>query len=276
MPAFPFLKLPAELRVQIYRYLLRDDIYIDASKVLKERYWRCYDSDDLPENGMTYRDMYRVTAIGLHPAILSVNRQTYLEASRVLYSENCFKFFPSENVVSIHGIAAVIPFLEDRSEGSRHLIREIQCLYMETKTFIYPYQNGAEHDRVFAKTCDYLGQNLQLQQATLRFVCDNVRSVRSSVDFRLYMAYLDKHEWVQRLVPLVKKLKTFTLVGRGRGYAEVIKRILGAFGIASNGQCHLDWETTIYCEFNSDRDGSHPRFLSIPEYVTLSGRVLNK
>ena len=221
MPAFPFLKLPADLRVQVYRYLLHAlyDICIDSSEAAKKRFWRHCQGNDLLENGMTYRDMYRVTAIGLHPAILSVNSQTYLESTKVLYSENRFSFYHNDRLSSSSAIAAVIPFLEDRSEGSRRLIREIEYLHYVTK--FYPYPRVAEQDHVFAKTCDYLGQNLQLQHVTLVCVFRSTSALRTTADYKMYLANINKHDWMQRLVPLAQKLKTLALTGKEDGDADL-------------------------------------------------------
>ena len=202
---------------------------------------------------MTYRDMYRVTTFGLHPAILSVNWQTYLEAVRVLYAENCFKCYRpgllAGGACNI-AMAAVIPFLEDRSEGSRRLIREMEFLYIDSNSFHFYYRIGAERDRVFAKTCDYLGRNLQLQRVTLRFIGHFTSPVRSSVDCGLNLANLDKLHLVQPLVPFVKKLKTFTLLGWGNGITEFIhaaKTYLDSkMAEASNTPCQIQifqWES---------------------------------
>ena len=252
MPAFPFPRLPVELRVQVYRYLLHTihGIRIDSSEALRKEIWRRCEGGDLPEHGMAYRDMYRVTAVGLYPSILSVNWQTYLEAVRVLHSENRFEIYRCESPFDIIRMGATIPFLEDRSEGSRRLIREIEYLYVDAKSILYDYPLRVEHDRVFEKTCDYLGQNLQLQQVTLRFIGDFTSPVRSSVDCELCLANLNKLDLVQRLVPFVKKLKTFTLLGMGEDVTEFFyaaKTYLDSkMAEASNTPCQIQiaqWES---------------------------------
>ena len=250
MPAFPFLKLPAELRLRVYRYLLHAlyDICIDSSEAAKESFGPRFPGDDVGETGETYRDMYRVTATGLHPAILSVNRQTYLEATGVLYSENRFNFCAKENLTSFAAIAAVIPFFEDLSEGSRRLIREIKYLYIDTRFMLVSFWSIPSqpfHDRVFSETCTYLSQNLQLQQVTLRIVGPGTLLVRfrSSADYRMYLANLDTHDWIQCLVPLAKNLETFALI-RGKdedaGLAHAAHRYLNSkMAEASNTACQI-------------------------------------
>ena len=220
MPAFPFLKLPAELRTQVYRYLLHalHDICIDSSEAAKERFWRRAGREPSKIWKTSRKNRYRVTAIGLHPAILSVNWQTYLEATRILYSENRFSFRSDDDFCSVTTIDAVIPFLEDRCEGSRRLIREIEYFY----TVISSLRVDLEVARVFTKTCDYLSQNLQLQHVTLSLVAMFPQRTFSGAVCRMYPANLDKHGWVQGLVPLAQKLKTLTLIGKDDGDAELV------------------------------------------------------
>ena len=186
---------------------------------MKARFWRRFKDNDLSEDWETYRETYRVTAIGLHPAILLANKQTYLEATRILYSENRFSFRPYKHLNSATAIAAVIPFLEDRGEGSRRLIREIEYFYI----VINSPQIEAELDRVFAKMCNYLSQNLQLQHVTLNLASMSTKSILGSVHYRAYLANIHKHDWVQTLVLFAKKLKILALVGRDDGDAELVR-----------------------------------------------------
>ena len=216
MSAFPFLKLPAELRVQVYGYLLHalHHIRIDSSsEVVKDRISRRRRGNDHSEKGKTHRDMYKVIAIGLHPAILSANKQTNLEATRILYSENRFNFGLDARFSSISAIAAVIPFLEDRSECSRRLIREIEYVYSVSMSSNNLYRIIAGQDRVFEETCDYLCQNLQLRHVTLGLVRKFARYRFGSVRHEIYLASLHERDWIQSLLPLAKKLKGFTLIG---------------------------------------------------------------
>ena len=175
---------------------------------MEAKFPRRFKDNDLSEDWETYRETYRVTAIGLHPAILSANRQTYLEATRILYSENRFSFRPYKYMPSATAIAAVIPFLEDRCEGSRRLIREIEYFYM----VINSPQIGAEMDRAFAKMCNYLSQNVQLQHVTLNLASMSTKIILGSVLYRTHLANIHKHDWIQALVPLAKKLKILALV----------------------------------------------------------------
>ena len=168
-------------------------------------------------------------AIGLHPAILSVNRQTYQEASRVLYSENRFSFSSNDYLSCIHATAAVIPFFKHLSEGSRRLIRKIQYVYMDAKSLGLSHQFKAEQNRLLAKTCDYLDQNLQPQHVTLRYFFKYTFAPyaradfrNTMADFRLYNANVHKHDWTQRLRPFAKKLEALALIGEKKDRTEMI------------------------------------------------------
>ena len=148
---------------------------------------------------------YTVEATGIHRAILSVNRQTYLEASKLLYAENCFKFSS--------GNAPIIPFLEDRSEGSRRLIKQLEfCHYFYTFSPV-GLQDYIHLDHIFEAICSYLSKSLQLEHVTLRFFGLSTLDVRNSTSYKDYLSNIDKQSWVQQLVPLLKHLKTFKAVG---------------------------------------------------------------
>src|SRR5712664_1176146 len=65
--AFPFMRLPAELRLQVYRHLLRSKYELFMK--------RC---------------PYHSTSSDLHPSILRTCHQVHDEAVQVLYEENVF------------------------------------------------------------------------------------------------------------------------------------------------------------------------------------------
>lgn len=76
--------------------------------------------------------MYWVKVTGVHPAILSVNRQTYLEGSLIIYSEDRFNFCESA-LVPLSDNATIAPLLKDRPEGSHRLIKQIEYCYLLTE-----------------------------------------------------------------------------------------------------------------------------------------------
>ena len=177
-----------------------------------------------------------MTAIGLHPAILLASRQTYLEASGILYSENSFLcrvkidelFFARANPAGANpaGLApAVIPFLEDRSEVSRRLIKKIGFSYVFDESTLDVCRDLADQDYGFERICDYLGQNLQLEHVTLDFHIACTLKVRSDAPYKNYVPNLDKQSWVQHLVPLVGKLETFKVIVWCDDYLDMARAV---------------------------------------------------
>lgn len=226
---FTFLKLPAELRVQIYRYLLlaHDDIHIGTIKAdpVRASQWllrRRFPDRSGSQGSKDYGKMttYWVEAIGVHTAILLVNRQTYLEGSRIIYSENRFNFCESD-YVPLTDNAAMIPFLKDRSEGSRRLIKHIKYSYSIMIRGIFNPQWSADQDHAIEEICTYLRQALQLEHVTLTVFDQCLCQFRSLQLYKDYLVTLDKQRWVQTLVPLIQNLDTFTVIG---GYGNELVR----------------------------------------------------
>lgn len=141
----------------------------------------------------------------------------------VLYSENRFIFrglgFHSE----VYSNAAIIPFLEDRSEGSRRLIKQIEysySYYFLIRTLIRSDAFLMKLDHSFEETCNYLSQNLQLEHVTLKFYDTLLLGYNVSKDCQLAV---DKQNWVQQLIPLVKNLDTFTLISEYGSLNEMLR-----------------------------------------------------
>ena len=141
---------------------------------------------------------YQVDAIDIHPAILSVNRQIYLEASQVLYSENQYSFNEFDYLRRWIPCQAMMSFLQDRSERSRRFIRRIEFNYYE------------DEEAQFREECAYLSRNMkQLRRVTLRLYLTYERPYES------YLSNLDQQSWIQQLVPLVYNLETLQLCPDG-------------------------------------------------------------
>ncbi|KAK1145749.1 hypothetical protein N8T08_003987 [Aspergillus melleus] len=105
---FPFLDLPSELRVMVYRYLLCfDEVHFSGKSLQHSHIERRRDGlwwQHNPNNNLL--------------AIMSVNRQIYHEARWTFYTENRFSFERFENLpVFLVGIGA---------ENAR-LLRSVSC-----------------------------------------------------------------------------------------------------------------------------------------------------
>ena len=228
MTAFPFLKLPAELRVRIYRYLLHAHREICIGDVIpgsfwpsRGSYWRHFLNEGGAPSAKTLRPKtikYSVIAIGVHSAILSANQQTYLEASRVLYSENRFRLGVFLHETSCDVREAMMPFLEDLTRNSRRLIKQLEITF-----FIAPclhYMSMWSHTvSLFEDACIFLCQFLDLDHLTLGFQClvmDCADTAAPHEDCPFTM----KRQWLQQLVPLIRNLKTFEIVERHPLYAD--------------------------------------------------------
>lgn len=166
---------------------------------------------------------YGVTADGIHPAILSANKQTSLEASRILYSENRFSFKVDE-LDDWTATMTVVPFLEDRSQGSRHSINEIEyCFFVNMCTFELDL---ATADGQFKEFIHYLNKNLQLEHLTLSLfgLFDRADYMVLGKDFRgNLLSGVKFTRWVQYVIPLVKKLESVTVIAKGGGDPSVAR-----------------------------------------------------
>jgi len=134
----PLLRLPAEIRLDIYHHLLLSD----GAKTLAIRN-RTQRDGSKPPNKLappfkmfgrtiprrsTAETPYRLkTDVEIHSAIMCVNRQTHLEASELVYGKHCFDFGED--------IEAVVPFLEDRTLEARRQISEISVQLKPAKSY---------------------------------------------------------------------------------------------------------------------------------------------
>ena len=170
----PFLEVPLEIRIQIYRLLLHNGKPIcmepgsryQTSKTCKldpgyGSKGSIYSSPPEEEfRTYTVPSSYSDRLQGAQLGILSVNRQ----ASEVFYSENCFRFIQPP----FGGNSSMIPFLEARSPESRKLIRTIEfeyALYASFDRYKSWYCDVCEP--LFKETCIHLARHLKLQNLTL-------------------------------------------------------------------------------------------------------------
>jgi hypothetical protein len=112
----PFLRLPAEVRVCIYRYLLPSEnskfkLYTDCDSTYTDRKWSVTRSSSALRPG---------TNISKHSlSILRTNRTIYYEALSVLYSENTFHFVGTN-------FLPVIDFIRRLSPDAKELVRQLK------------------------------------------------------------------------------------------------------------------------------------------------------
>ncbi|KAF9871491.1 hypothetical protein CkaCkLH20_11138 [Colletotrichum karsti] len=125
----PLMRIPAEIRLLIYGYLLddggqkrlaiRNKALHQLSGISLSAYRRSpYRVIERSFHRQCFETTYHMaTKTKLHPAIMAVNRQIHRETSHVLYGTHSFDFNGD--------IEAVVPFLRDLTPASRALIQEI-------------------------------------------------------------------------------------------------------------------------------------------------------
>ncbi|MCJ1350545.1 MAG: hypothetical protein MMC33_000526 [Icmadophila ericetorum] len=172
-----FLRLPTEIRLIVYNYLLVDGYnYLTDSQAggKKKRilistvnYTR---EKDGPLSRSTYRviaDRFRARSIestykvrnkpDLHPAILRVNSQIHAEAASVLYSQHTFDFGSD--------IESMVPFFRDRTSIDLASIKRIAM----TKSSL---SNLRDFDRCeWRNMCQFISKNMHLDELHLYFIC---------------------------------------------------------------------------------------------------------
>jgi hypothetical protein len=132
-----FMRMPAELRLMVYRHLLspctEDRVYIKT----RERYWKKpeHSRDETPRRTSYYaldrrslgRCSYKTTygldggegehATAMHPAIMAVNRKIYEETTYLLYASHNFHFGQH--------LDAVGPFIGDLTPSTKNLVHSL-------------------------------------------------------------------------------------------------------------------------------------------------------
>lgn len=163
----PFLKVPAEIRLQIYKLLLSDhddktlhlrteNPSIYAKRKREERH-RCkfrYIADRMRNRSAesTYC-LENGNDKELHAAILGVNRQIHNEAAHVLYSGHVFDFGMD--------IESILPFFQDLTPAALDSIKHMSIMKRSL-----PYTK--DFDRCeWRNACNFISKNVKLTQLDL-------------------------------------------------------------------------------------------------------------
>lgn len=132
----PFFKVPLELRIEIYRYLLRSPrvIYVRNSPHVRNdppyefvsvRVIQFKDAEEeMHSKGQLHRDIkFKEATLGNSPkkeiesAILLVNKQTSLEARCIIYAENSFVFQVPEDPAIPLRMFSTTPSLAEKHQN---------------------------------------------------------------------------------------------------------------------------------------------------------------
>ena len=166
MATAPFLKVPAEIRLIMYKLLLSDPKYMILHIRTEEPsiYERCkwemrrrssfrYIADRLRSRSAESTYCLDRSPGDIHCSILSVNQQIHAEASHVLYSEHTFDFGKH--------IECILPFLQDLTPTAFSSIKRLNIAKRSL-----PYTK--DFDRCeWRNACAFVSQNLGLVQLDL-------------------------------------------------------------------------------------------------------------
>jgi len=205
----PFLRIPTEIRLQIYDHLLSGPstptLHIHTS--LPDHH-----TSHPPTRRSTYNILttgffsqsrttsYRLASpVSLSPCILAVCRQIYFEALPLLYSTHTFDFGSD--------IEAIAPFFDDLLPGTRRMVKGLNM----TKRASWRLR---EYDiSAWAHVCGYLATHCALQTLTLRIASAKLSGgweegmhKYSASDFKtLQTVKYEGLEWVRELIKIGKR-----------------------------------------------------------------------
>lgn len=199
-----FLRIPVEIRMLIYEYLLNDGgnrsiaIRNKSRKEFQDYQKKQRSVYRIVERSfarMAYETTYCVdnedSNWGMHTAIMCANRKIREEASYFLYGRHSFHFGED--------LEAVVPFLDDKTLTTQDMLRDI-VLYKRSPTI------GEADSYDWAAICRYLRSGRKLNKLTLvieggrpRQEWDGPQELSVS-DFRLlYATRHESLEWAREL-----------------------------------------------------------------------------
>ena len=161
----PFLRIPTEVRLQIYSLLLTNHDHPNISIRTEHAFIWELRKDELRRR-TKYRhmaDRFRARTMestyhlvenpGIDASILRTNRQIHTEASDVLYSHHIFDFSTD--------IESIVPFFSDLTPAALSSVKRI-CLIRRA----LPYTK--DFDRCeWGNACAFISQNMNLAQLDL-------------------------------------------------------------------------------------------------------------
>ncbi|KAF4630363.1 hypothetical protein G7Y89_g7780 [Cudoniella acicularis] len=159
----PFMRLPCELRLQIYNLLFDDknnkifEIRNEDPEVFKRR-----DAPKRTAYRVIGRDLVRqslpttyhlVTDVDIHTSIMAVNRKIHQESSHLIYGRHTFSFGKD--------IEAIVPFFSDLTLPTRPLIADISLIKQGS---VY----SRDYDRCeWGNMCEFLRNDMHLDSLKL-------------------------------------------------------------------------------------------------------------
>ena len=166
MATAPFLKVPGEIRLNIYKLLLSDhmdmtlcirteelSIFERRKRNMRRRSKFRYIADRMRSRSAESTYCLDRSSGDIHSSILGVSQQIHAEASHVLYSEHTFDFGTD--------IESILPFLQDLTPAALSSIKRMNIVKRSL-----PYTK--DFDRYeWRNACAFISQNLHLIQLNL-------------------------------------------------------------------------------------------------------------
>jgi len=212
-PDDPFLRIPIEVRLQIYSLLLTNhDQQTISIRTEHASLWELRKHESRRRTKYRHMaDRFRARTMestyhllqnpGIHASILCTNRQIHIEASDVLYSHHIFDFGTD--------IESIVPFFSDLTPTALSSVKRISLLKRAL-----PYTK--DFDRCeWGNACAFISQNMKLAQLDLMIEGGKPESKWESretyckEDFEL-IADFDGMEWA-RPVSAIKGLEVLNV-----------------------------------------------------------------
>ena len=164
----PFLRIPAEIRIAIYKLLLTnhhdktlrlrtEDAALYEKRKREQRArrkFRCIEDRMRSRSIESTYFLNKSPSQNLHAAILGVNRQIHAEAAYVLYSEHVFDFGMD--------IESILPFLQDLTPACLSSIKHMRMVKRSL-----PYTK--DFDRCeWRSACNFIAENMRSETMRLR------------------------------------------------------------------------------------------------------------
>lgn len=202
----PFLRIPAEIRLAIYKLLLTDhqdktlrirtetpSVYEKRKKEQRERRRFRFIADRMRSwsTESTYC-LQKSPFQELHTAILGVNHQTHTEASHVLYSEHSFDFDMD--------IESILPFLQDLTPESLSSIKRIKMVKRSL-----PYTK--DFDRCeWRNACAFIAEKTRWKEMQLKQLDLNICGGTPSLANRPALHWKQRHTYTKSDFSTISKL----------------------------------------------------------------------
>ena len=161
----PFLRIPTEVRLQIYGLLLTNhDLSVLSIRTEHASLWELRKKEQRRRTKyMHIADRFRARTMestyhllqnpGIDASILCVNQRIHIEASHILYSQHTFEFGTD--------IESVVPFLSDLTPTALSSVKRLSLFKRAL-----PYTK--DFDRCeWRNACCFISKNLQLAQLGL-------------------------------------------------------------------------------------------------------------